>query len=87
MKATVTSKGQITIPAPLRSKFRLLPGTVLEFDERAPVLTARRAVSRARMDRAAGLLTEAMAGRTTAEWLEALRGEPPPAQRPPRRRR
>ena len=33
MKATVTSKGQITIPQAIRQKLKLQPGTVLEFDE------------------------------------------------------
>lgn len=75
MKATVTSKGQITIPAPLREKFGLSPGTVLEFDERASVLTARRVVSRQRMARAAGLLERELAGKSTREWLADLRGE------------
>lgn len=79
MKATVTSKGQITIPAPLRAKFRLRPGTVLEFDESAPVLTARRVVSRQRMARASGRLARELAGKSSVEWLEDLRGrvEPP----------
>jgi AbrB family looped-hinge helix DNA binding protein len=31
MKATLTSKGQITIPRAIRKKLDLAPGTVLEF--------------------------------------------------------
>jgi AbrB family looped-hinge helix DNA binding protein len=81
MKATVTSKGQITIPAALRAKFRLRPGTVLEFDERAPVLTARRVVSRQRMSRAVGRLSRELAAKSSAEWLAELRG---PADLPKR---
>ena len=75
MKATVTSKGQITIPVRLREKFGLRPGTVLEFDEQAPVLTARRVISRQRMARAAGVLERELAGKSTREWLADLRGE------------
>ena len=75
MKATVTSKGQITIPVRLREKFGLRPGTVLEFDEKAPVLTARRVVSRQRMARAAGVLERELAGKSTREWLADLRGK------------
>jgi AbrB family looped-hinge helix DNA binding protein len=31
MTATVTSKGQVTIPAEVRRKLRIVPGTKLEF--------------------------------------------------------
>ncbi|MGH7856818.1 MAG: AbrB/MazE/SpoVT family DNA-binding domain-containing protein [Candidatus Binatia bacterium] len=74
MRSKVTSKGQITIPEPLRRRFGLRAGTVLEFDERASVLTARRVVSRADMARAAGVLERELAGKSTARWLEELRG-------------
>jgi AbrB family looped-hinge helix DNA binding protein len=43
---TITSKGQITIPQALRQKLNLKVGDQLEFDETAPVLTARRVVDR-----------------------------------------
>lgn len=46
MIATITSKGQITIPQALRQKLNLKIGDQLEFDETAPVLTARRVVDR-----------------------------------------
>ncbi len=82
MKATITSKGQITIPAALRQKFRLEAGTVLEFDERAPVLTARRVVSRRRMATAAGLLRRELAGKSAAAWLSELRGAAELPKRP-----
>lgn len=74
MKATVTSKGQITIPEPLRRRFGLRAGTVLDFDENAPLLTARRVVSREQMARATGILGRELAGRTAVEWLADLRG-------------
>jgi AbrB family looped-hinge helix DNA binding protein len=73
MKATVTSKGQITIPQRLRRRFGLQPGTVLEFDEEAPVLTARRVVSREQMARAVGALERELRGKTSLEWLDELR--------------
>lgn len=44
--ATITSKGQITIPQLLRQRLNLKVGDQLEFDETAPVLTARRVVDR-----------------------------------------
>ena len=40
MKATLTSKGQITIPAAIRERLGLKPGQVLDFDENAPFLKA-----------------------------------------------
>lgn len=46
MIATITAKGQITIPLPLRQKFNLNVGDQIEFDETARVLTARRVVNK-----------------------------------------
>ena len=79
MRSTVTSKGQITIPAALRRRFGLTAGTVLEFDKDAPILTARRVVSRKRMEAAAGVLQDELAGKSAVDWLDELRG---PAQLP-----
>ncbi len=75
MKATVTSKGQITIPVRLRERFGLRPGTVLEFDENAPILTARRVISREQMAQAAGVLGRELAGKSSLDWLTDLRGQ------------
>lgn len=44
MTATITSKGQITIPLAIRQHLGLKAGDKLEFDEKAPILSARRAV-------------------------------------------
>ena len=44
MKSTLTSKGQITIPRAIRERLHLKPGDVLEFDEEATILLARRVV-------------------------------------------
>jgi AbrB family looped-hinge helix DNA binding protein len=46
MIATLSSKGQITIPLALRQRLNLKSGDRIEFDETAPVLTARRVVDR-----------------------------------------
>ena len=46
MTATITSKGQITIPLAIRERLGLKTGDQLEFDETAPILVARRAVNR-----------------------------------------
>jgi AbrB family looped-hinge helix DNA binding protein len=74
MKATITSKGQITIPLPIRRRLKLEAGTVLEFDEQADFLKATKAVDLERMRSVIGIAQKALAGKTTLEWLEELRG-------------
>jgi AbrB family looped-hinge helix DNA binding protein len=74
MKATVTSKGQVTIPVALRRKFKLDAGTVLEFDDRADCLKATKAFDPGRMRSVVGIAKTALAGKTTRQWLEELRG-------------
>jgi AbrB family looped-hinge helix DNA binding protein len=58
MKATITSKVQITIPVRIRRKLRLKEGDVLEFDEEATVLTARRVVDPGEWERGLEALRE-----------------------------
>ena len=84
MKATVTSKGQITIPLPIRRKLKLHRGTVLEFDEDADYLRATKCVDADRMRAVIGIAGKELAGKSAAEWMETLRGT---VQLPPRRRR
>ena len=68
MIATITAKGQITIPLALRQRFHLHAGDQLEFDETAPVLTARRVVDQKAWKK------------TMADWqksaAKALKGHP-----------
>ena len=54
MIATITAKGQITIPLRLRQRLHLNVGDQIEFDETAPVLTARRVVNRNEWEKAFG---------------------------------
>ncbi len=73
MKATLTSKGQITIPAKVRRKLGLRPGHVLEFDEDSPYLKAVLAFDEEAMRSVIGCAKGAL-GKKTADWLEETRG-------------
>lgn len=84
MKATVTSKGQITIPLAIRRKLELRRGTVLEFDERADHLKATKCVDVARMRSVIGIAKDELADKTVREWMDELRG---PIDLPPDKRR
>ena len=83
MNATVGPDGKITIPREICEKLHLTPGTILEFDENANFLKAKKKLDRERLQALAGFAKEELAGKTTAEWLDELRGpvELPPADK------
>ena len=83
MKATVTSKGQITIPLTIRRKLKLHKGTVLEFDEHADHLRATKWADVHRMRSVIGIAKRELAGKSVREWLDDLRG---PVTLPPKKR-
>jgi len=74
MKATVTTKGQITIPLTIRRKLKLQAGTVLEFDEHTNYLKADKFVDLKRMRAVIGVGKKQLSGKSTAQWMEELRG-------------
>jgi len=85
MTATLTSKGQITIPLAVRQRLNLKTGDELEFDETAPVLTARRVVNRAEWERTleawqasaeSALKGHPWEKQSTADIINDLRGGP-----------
>lgn len=80
MKATLTSKGQITIPASIRDRLGLKTGQVLDFDEQAPYLKAVPVFDESAMRSVRGC-TKGKLGRDSAAWLNETRGlvELPPA--------
>ncbi len=43
MKSSISEKGQVTIPKPIRDKLGLKPGTVIEFVAKRGVLMGRKA--------------------------------------------
>ncbi len=63
MTATITAKGQITIPLRLRKKLHLNVGDKIEFDENAPILCAKRVVDRAKWKK------------TVSDWQSAAKKE------------
>lgn len=74
MKATMTSEGQITIPVKLCKKLGLQTGSVLEFDENAQKLTAKRALGPEVFREFAQDTSDPLAGLTVLETLDELRG-------------
>jgi AbrB family looped-hinge helix DNA binding protein len=80
MKATLTSKGQITIPTAIRRRLGLKPGQVLEFDEEAPYLLAVPAFDEQAMRALVGCARGRLE-KTSEEWLDETRG---PADEPVR---
>lgn len=85
MTVTITSKGQITIPQALRQRLNLKVGDQLEFDETAPVLTARRVVNRGNWTRTIAawqastdqaLKNHPWQHRSSREVIDELRGGP-----------
>lgn len=74
MKAVLTSKGQITIPAPIRKSLNLKQGDILEFDEREGFLKAVRVIDRKKMHSILGRGAQRLKGKSTLQILDDLRG-------------
>jgi AbrB family looped-hinge helix DNA binding protein len=73
MKATLTSKGQITIPSAIRRRLGLKPGQVLDFDENLPYLMAVPVFDEQAMRALVGCARGNLK-KTTDEWLDETRG-------------
>jgi AbrB family looped-hinge helix DNA binding protein len=71
MKATVSEKGQVTIPKPLRDRLGIRPGQVLEFQEDSGRLVARKAQTVDPLDELYGSID---LDRPTDQLIDELRG-------------
>jgi antitoxin PrlF len=74
MKTTVSEKGQITIPKPLRVRLGIRTGQVLEVHEDRGRLIMTKRAARDPFDKYFGILK---LGRRTDEIMKDLRGEYP----------
>lgn len=74
MKATLTSKGQITIPIKVRKRLMLKPGDVLDFDEEAPFLKATKSIPSEAWESVAGDWKDPYPEMDVVETLDELRG-------------
>jgi AbrB family looped-hinge helix DNA binding protein len=74
MKATLTSKGQITIPVHIRNRLHLKPGDVLEFDETAPFLKATKTIPAQAWEEFGREAKDPWEGMDIYEIMDELRG-------------
>jgi AbrB family looped-hinge helix DNA binding protein len=74
MKTTVSEKGQVTIPKPLRVRLGIRTGQVLEVREDRGRLVMSKRATRDPFDKYFGILK---LGRRTDEIMKELRGEYP----------
>ena len=81
MKSVLTSKGQVTIPMPIRKKLGLKTGQMLDFDECAPYVKAVPVFDEAEMMSVLGC-AKGRLGRDSEAWLNETRGtvDMPPGQ-------
>jgi antitoxin PrlF len=73
MNATVSEKGQVTIPKALRERLGIRPGQVLEFRADRGRLVASKATTSDPVDAVYGILT---LDRSSDQIVEDLRGRP-----------
>jgi antitoxin PrlF len=73
MHSTISEKGQVTVPKPLRDRLGIKAGDRLEFTEGQGGLVLRKAASRDPVEAVYGILS---LGESTDDRLRTLRGDP-----------
>ena len=81
VKATITSKGQVTIPIGIRERLGLKTGQVLEFDPASPFIKAVPVFDEDEMHSVVGC-AKGRLGRTSQDWLDETRGPAEPGKGP-----
>ena len=71
MKTTVSERGQVTIPKPLRERLGLRPGQILEVSEEQGRVVMTKRVAEDAWSQLVGILDT---GQTTDEMIEEMRG-------------
>jgi hypothetical protein len=80
MKATMTRRGQLTIPSSERRRLGLKAGQVFDLAPAASLPKAPRVIDLEKARAVIGCAKARLKGRTSAEWIEWLRG---PVELPP----
>lgn len=73
MRSTISEKGQITVPKPLRDRLGIRAGDRLEFTEGHGGLVVRKATDQDPVEAVYGILS---LGERTDDALRVLRGDP-----------
>lgn len=75
MKSTISEKGQVTIPKPIRQRLGLGPGQVIEFETREGLLVGRKVAGRLNpVDAVRGVLRHLKLD--VDEEINKMRGKP-----------
>ena len=73
--ATVTSKGQVTLPKELRDALGLRPGSEVEFELEEGRIILRKRIPTEALERWEGCLRGQLPGSSVDETMEMLRGK------------
>lgn len=80
--ATVTSKGQVTLPKNIRDALGIGPGSEVDFEVTEGQVVLRKRVPAAAFRRWEGYLRGQLPAASVDEMMETLRGERQPDERP-----
>ncbi len=79
MKSTVSERGQVVIPKPLRVRLGIRTGQVLDFREERGRMVVSKSEEKDPLDGLVGILKSS---RSTDSWVRELRGEADAVEKP-----